>query len=40
MVGEDPRPTFLRARGILVACDAHLYVPEVEAELAEEGLGA
>ena len=31
---EDPRETFERARDLLVACDARLYLPEAEAALA------
>ena len=32
-VGEDPRPTFERARDILAACDAQPWLVEAEAEL-------
>ena len=31
--GQDPGPSFERARDILFECDAQLYVPEAEAEL-------
>jgi tetratricopeptide (TPR) repeat protein len=31
--GLDPRPTFARARELLVACDARFFLPEVDAEL-------
>jgi class 3 adenylate cyclase/tetratricopeptide (TPR) repeat protein len=33
-VGQDPRTTLERTRDLLVACDARLYLPEAEAELA------
>jgi tetratricopeptide (TPR) repeat protein len=32
--GRDPRTTFERARGLLIECDARLFLPEAEAELA------
>ena len=32
--GEDPRPALEQARELLVACDARVYLPEVEALLA------
>jgi hypothetical protein len=32
--GLDPRPSFDRARSILVACDAGYFLPEADAELA------
>ena len=31
--GEDPRPTFERARALLVECDAQLFVREADEEL-------
>jgi class 3 adenylate cyclase/tetratricopeptide (TPR) repeat protein len=34
---EDPRGTFERARDLLVACDARLYLPEAEAALKGSG---
>jgi class 3 adenylate cyclase/tetratricopeptide (TPR) repeat protein len=36
-VGADSRPTFTRAREVLVACDAQLYIRAVDAELEAEG---
>jgi hypothetical protein len=33
--GEDPTPAWERARDLLVACDARIYLPEVEALLAD-----
>jgi tetratricopeptide (TPR) repeat protein len=33
--GRDPRPAFERARDLFTACDARIYLPEVEALLAE-----
>ena len=33
-LGRDPRPSFERARDILIACDAQLYLPEVLEALA------
>jgi predicted ATPase/class 3 adenylate cyclase len=33
--GQDPDPSFERARAILFACDAQLYVREAEAELGD-----
>jgi hypothetical protein len=32
--GTDPRATLERARELLLACDAQLYVSETDAELA------
>ena len=32
--GQDARPTFERARELLVACDARYFLPEADAELA------
>jgi hypothetical protein len=32
--GDDPRPSFERARELLVDCGALLHVPEADAELA------
>ena len=34
--GIDPRRSFERAREILVGCDAQLYIPEADAELAAQ----
>ena len=34
--GDDPRPALERARDLLVACDARIYLPEVEALLASD----
>jgi hypothetical protein len=34
--GEDPRPPLEQARGLLVACDALIYLPEVDALLASQ----
>ena len=34
--GDDARPTFERARNLLVECDARLHLPAVEAELAAD----
>ncbi len=33
--GDDPTATFTRARDLFVECDAQLFVPEAEAELAD-----
>jgi len=33
-VGQDPRRTFERSRDLLLGCEALLYLPEVDAELA------
>ncbi len=33
-LGRDPRSSFERARDMLIACDAQLYLPEVEEALA------
>ena len=33
-LGRDPRSSFERARDLLIACDAQLYLPEVEEALA------
>jgi class 3 adenylate cyclase/tetratricopeptide (TPR) repeat protein len=34
--GTDPSPSFMRARELLIACDAQLYVAEADASLAGE----
>jgi tetratricopeptide (TPR) repeat protein len=34
--GENPRAMFERARDLLIECDARLFLPEAEAELASE----
>jgi hypothetical protein len=36
-VGEDPGPTFERARGILLECDARAFLFEVEDAIADTG---
>ena len=36
--GEDPRPPLEQARGLLVACDARIYLPEVDALLASSAV--
>ena len=35
--GEDPTSALERARDLLTACDARIYLPEVEALLADVG---
>ena len=37
--GQDPRPALEQARDLLVACDAVIYLPEVEALLANTAVG-